>query len=131
MVSAGGAGRHQVGISIVYREEGMVTRSYAVHDDVAEVYFVLQGRGHMKVGGRILDWERRPVSAANGRGSRGTRAEGGQDITIQKGDILIIPAGTPHLWLGADEFTAYAVVRLDPEGVAPLLELGQAEIVPR
>jgi uncharacterized RmlC-like cupin family protein len=43
--------------------------------------------------------------------------------------MLIIPAGTPHKWEYADEFTVYVVVRADPEGVAPLLELGMAEFV--
>jgi mannose-6-phosphate isomerase-like protein (cupin superfamily) len=131
MVKSGGAGdKHQYGVSIVYREKGPRPPQYAVHDDVAEVYVVLQGKGHMKVGGKIVDWKRRPVSAGNGRGSAGTKAEGAADFTIAKGDILIVPAGTPHMWVSSDEFTAYIVVRMDPDGVAPLLELGKAEYKP-
>jgi mannose-6-phosphate isomerase-like protein (cupin superfamily) len=131
MIRAGGEGdKHQFGISIVYREKGPRPPSYAVHDDVAEVYFVIQGRGHMKIGGKIVDWKRRAVSAGNGRGSAGTKGEGGQDFTIAKGDVLIIPAGTPHMWVSSDELTAYIVVRVDPEGVAPLLELGKTEYKP-
>ena len=107
----------------------MVNANYAVHDDVAEVYYVLEGRGQMKLGGTITDWHRRPVSIENGQGSRGTTAVGAEDITIQQGDMLIIPAGTPHKWEFAEEFTSYVVVRLDPDGVAPLLELGDAEFV--
>src|ERR1700681_1837733 len=88
---------------------------YAVHDDVAEVYYVLEGKGRMKLGGKLTDWKRRPVSAGDGRGSGGTTAVGDQDITIAKGDVLIIPAGTPHKWEGGgDEFTSYVVVRIDP-----------------
>jgi uncharacterized protein YjlB len=79
----------------------------------------------MKIGGKIVDWKRRPVSAGNGRGSAATKAEGAKDFTIAKGDVLIIPAGTPHMWVNSDELTAYVVVRVDPEGVAPLLELGR------
>jgi mannose-6-phosphate isomerase-like protein (cupin superfamily) len=131
MVKAGGPGdKHQMGISIVYREKGLRPPSVVVHDDVAEVYFVFQGRGHMKVGGKIVDWKRRPVSAGNGRGSAGTKVEGAQDFTITTGDVLMIPAGTPHMWVSSDEPTAYIVVRVDPEGVAPLLELGKAEYKP-
>ena len=128
MVKAGGGSdRHQVGVSVVTRSKGQRNPNYAVHDDVAEVYYVLEGKGHMKLGGKITDWKRRPVSAGNGRGSAGTTAVGAKDITIAKGDVLIIPAGTPHKWENADEFTSYVVVRVDPNGVAPLMELGTAK----
>jgi mannose-6-phosphate isomerase-like protein (cupin superfamily) len=125
----GGSDNYQVGVSVVNRYDGQVNANYAIHDDVAEVYYVLEGRGQMKLGGRITDWVRRPVSIENGRGSRGTTAVGSQDITIQQGDMLIIPAGTPHKWEFAEEFTSYVVVRVDPEGVAPLMELGEAEFI--
>jgi mannose-6-phosphate isomerase-like protein (cupin superfamily) len=128
MVKAGGGSdKHQVGVSVVYRNKGQKNPNYAVHDDVAEVYFVLEGKGYMKLGGKLTDWRRRPVSAGNGRGSGGTTAVGAKDITITKGDVLIIPAGTPHKWENADEFTSYVVVRIDPDGVAPLLDLGTAK----
>lgn len=130
MVEMGGASEtYQVGVSMVVRYEGQTNPYYAVHDDVAEVYYVIEGKGRMKVGGSITDWERRPLSIQNGQGSRGTEAIGAQDISIKKGDMLIIPAGTPHKWEYADEFTAYMVVRMDPEGVAPLLKLGDAEFI--
>ena len=80
-------------------------------------------------GGRITDWERRPRSIENGEGSRGTNSEGAREITIEQGDMLIIPAGTPHKWDYSEADTSYAVVRVDPEGVAPLLELGMAEFI--
>ena len=122
MVKAGGGSdKHQVGISIVTRAKGQSNPNFAVHDDVAEVYHVLEGKGRMLLGGKILDWQRRPNSAGNGLGSAGTKSEGSREIQIAKGDVLIIPAGTPHRWLMADEFTAYTVVRIDPDGVAPLL----------
>ena len=123
----GGSEDYQVGVSLVIRDVGEVFATYAVHDDVAEVYYVIEGRGHLKVGGTITDWERRPYSAGNGWGSRGTTSVGARDIAIKKGDMLIIPAGTPHKWESSEERTVYAVVRVDPEGVAPLMELGTAE----
>ena len=122
MVKAGGGSdRHQVGISLVYRLKGQSNPNFAVHDDVAEVYHVLEGKGRMLLGGTIVDWQRRPTSAGNGMGSGGTKSEGAREIQIARGDVLIIPAGTPHRWLMADEFTAYTVVRMDPDGVTPLL----------
>jgi mannose-6-phosphate isomerase-like protein (cupin superfamily) len=128
MVKAGGGSdKHQVGVSVVNRNKGQKNPNYAVHDDVAEVYYVVEGKGRMKLGGKISDWKRRPVSAGNGRGSAGTTAVGARDVTIAKGDVLIIPAGTPHKWEDAEEFTSYVVVRVDPDGVAPLMALGTAK----
>jgi uncharacterized RmlC-like cupin family protein len=51
---------------------------------------------------------------------------GAKDVTIANGDVLIIPAGTPQ-WEDAEEFTSYVVVRVDPDGVAPLMQLGTAK----
>ena len=123
----GGSDANQIGVSVVLRPVGEDNKYYAIHDDVAEVYYVIEGKGTMKVGGTISDWERRPVSLENGEGSRGTTSVGAKDVTIAKGDMLIIPAGTPHKWESSDQFTYYVVVRADPKGVAPLLELGKAQ----
>jgi len=125
----GGSDASQIGVSGVLRPKGQVNPYYAVHDDVAEVYYIVEGKGRMKVGGTITDWERRPVSIENGQGSRGTTATGARDVPLSKGDMLIIPAGTPHKWESSDEFTYYVVVRADPKGVAPLLDLGKAQFV--
>ena len=130
MVKMGGESANaQIGVSGVLRPTDQNNRFYAVHDDVAEVYYIVEGKGRMKVGGTITDWERRPVSIENGQGSRGTTAVGARDVPLAKGDMLIIPAGTPHKWEQSDEFTYYVVVRADPKGVAPLLELGKAQFV--
>jgi mannose-6-phosphate isomerase-like protein (cupin superfamily) len=123
MVKSGGTGdKHQVGISVVYRLKGQSNPTYAVHDDVAEVYHVLEGAGTMLLGGKLTDGKRRPTSAGNGMGSVGTQSEGAKQVRIAKGDMLIIPAGTPHRWMMAEEFTSYTVVRIDAEGVTPLLQ---------
>jgi mannose-6-phosphate isomerase-like protein (cupin superfamily) len=125
----GGSDNAQIGVSVVLRPTDGENKYYAVHDDVAEVYYVIEGKGTMKVGGTISDWERRPVSIENGEGSRGTVSVGAKDVTLAKGDMLIIPAGTPHKWEKSDQYTYYVVVRADPKGVAPLLDLGKAQFV--
>ena len=123
MVKSGGTGdKHQVGISVVYRLKGQSNPTYAVHDDVGEVYHVLEGAGTMLLGGKLKDGKRRPTSAGNGMGSVGTVSDGAKQVRIAKGDMLIIPAGTPHRWMMAEEFTSYTVVRIDAEGVTPLLK---------
>ena len=62
------------------------------------------------------------MSAGNGMGLSGTQSEGAQEFNIAQGDVLIIPAGTPHKFKKANEFTVYTVVRIDADGVTPLLK---------
>jgi hypothetical protein len=42
------------------------------------------------------------------------------DARYDLGDMLIIPAGTPHRFEAADEYTLYTVARVDAEKVTPL-----------
>jgi mannose-6-phosphate isomerase-like protein (cupin superfamily) len=122
MVKVGGSSdKHQAGISLVIRQEGQ-TNQFAVHDDVAEVYYMIEGSGTMLLGGKLIDPVRRPPSAGNGMGLSGTQSEGSQEVNLAQGDMLIVPAGTPHEFKKANEFTVYTVVRIDPDGVAPLLK---------
>ena len=122
MVNMGGSGgKHQVGVSIVYCLKGE-SNAYAVHDQVAEVYHVLEGSGTLLLGGTLKDAKRRPVSGGNGPGLSGEVADGSAEMHIAKGDVLIIPAGTPHKVKMTDEFMLYTVVRADPDGVTPLLK---------
>ncbi len=125
MVKIGGAGnKHQAGISIVYRLKGQ-SNQYAVHDDVAEVYHILEGSGTMLLGGKLTDAKRRPPSPGNGMGLSGTESVGAKEVNLAQGDVLIIPAGTPHKFKMANEFTVYTVVRIDPDGVTPLLNTAE------
>ena len=125
----GGSDIYQVGVSLVTRQKGQANTNYAVHDDVSEVYYVVEGKGRISVGGTIEDWERRPISVWNGPGSRGTISNGAIDMTIEKGDVLIIPAGTPHKWILSEELTSYVVVRADPDAVTPLIDFDPTEFV--
>ena len=130
MVKMGGSSDiYQVGVSLVTRQKGQANTNYAVHDDVSEVYYVVEGKGRISVGGTIEDWERRPISVWNGPGSRGTISNGAIDMIIEKGDVLIIPAGTPHKWILSEELTSYVVVRADPDAVTPLIDFDPTEFV--
>lgn len=121
MVKIGGNGdKQQAGISVVYRTPENPKPGYAVHDDVAEVYYILEGSGTMMIGGKLTDAERRPVSPGNGMGLAGKENTTAKLFTLGPGDTLIIPAGTPHLFLKANMFTSYICVRIDSDGVTPL-----------
>jgi mannose-6-phosphate isomerase-like protein (cupin superfamily) len=115
----GGEGGHQVGLSVVSRSKGQKS-SPAVHDHVSEVYHILEGAGTVVVGGKIANAKRRPVTEWNGPGITGDAVEGGVPTRLGVGDVLIIPAGTPHWFTSVDEPLFYTVVRVDAGKITPL-----------
>lgn len=63
----------------------------ASHDKDAELFVVLQGSGNIVTGGKLVDEKR--VNAAN---SSGSSIAGGSSQAVAVGDMLIVPANTPH-----------------------------------
>lgn len=113
------AGGHNVGVSLVYRLKG-TSNAPVIHDRVSEVYHIIEGVGTLTTGGRLIDAKRRGESGGNGPGIAGTEVQGGVNRKVKKGDVIIIPAGTPHKWSAVDEYLLYTVVRVDPGRIVPL-----------
>ncbi len=118
------AGGHNIGIGVVYRPKGAKGGS-ASHDKVSEVYQVLDGSGTLVTGGTIVNPQRRTsgqeeVMQINGPGVSGTAIDGGVSRRITKGDMVIIPAGTPHWFSEVQEALTYTIVRIDPSRVVAL-----------
>jgi len=61
------------------------------HAHFADFLFVVAGEGTELTGGTIID----PKEGTNGE-IRGTRLEGAVSHVLHKGDVIHIPAGTPH-----------------------------------
>jgi mannose-6-phosphate isomerase-like protein (cupin superfamily) len=119
------AGGHNVGIGAVYRL-GPAKGSSASHDKVTEVYYMIEGAGTLVTGGTLVNPQRRKdaaevVTQVNGPGTSGTKIEGGVSRRIKAGDMVIIPAGTPHWWSEIEGSSMkYVVVRIDPSQVVTL-----------
>lgn len=62
-----------------------------LHNQWCDYLIVLDGEGMELTGGAIIDRH----EEADGE-VRGTRLEGAQSHPLHKGDIIFIPAGTPH-----------------------------------
>lgn len=113
-----------VGIGVVYRPKG--AKGFAAsHDKVSEVYQVLEGSGTLVTGGTMVNPQRRDnvaevVTQINGPGVSGASIQGGVSRRISKGDMVIIPAGTPHWFSEIQETLTYTVVRVDPSRVVKL-----------
>ena len=67
------------------------TAPAALHEKDAELMVVLDGTGNIVTGGKIVDMKR--VNAAN---LSGPSIADGNTQAVVKGDMLIVPANTPH-----------------------------------
>ncbi|HMV46314.1 MAG TPA: heme-binding protein [Blastocatellia bacterium] len=62
-----------------------------VHEKDADIIYVLEGTATLVTGGEVIGSK----TVAPGE-IRGTEVKGGETRTISKGDVIIVPAGTPH-----------------------------------
>lgn len=61
------------------------------HDASDDVYYVLEGSAQLTLGGKLDN----PREATAGEW-RAARIVGGQTFTVKKGDLIVVPRGTPH-----------------------------------
>lgn len=120
------AGDHAVGVGVVQRPpmERTSEPGGIQHHRLTETYRVLEGRGTLVTGGTLedptdLDPDGRTVRQLTGPSSTGT-IRGGSSRRIGPGDIVIVPAGTPHGFSEIEERITYLLFRTDPD---ELLEL--------
>lgn len=100
-------------------------QSVAEHDQVSEVYHILEGSATLKLGPRLVNKKRRPadeetVRLYNGPGNNADDIEGGVSYDLKPGDVVFIPAGTGHQFTHIDDHIDYIMVRIDPDKVSPL-----------
>ena len=67
------------------------TSPAAVHEKDAELMVVLEGTGNIVTGGKLVDEKR-----TNANNLSGPSISGGKSEAVVKGDMLIVPANTPH-----------------------------------
>jgi mannose-6-phosphate isomerase-like protein (cupin superfamily) len=129
-------GKVQVGI-------GMVTRgklaadpnrkgAVAEHEQVSEVYHVIDGEATIWTGPDLVNPVRRPddertVRLQNGPGYNSDAIRQPMVTHLKPGDMLIIPAGTGHLFTEIPDHITYMMVRVDPDKVVPTKSQAESE----
>ena len=120
-------GKANVAIGIEYRKklDKPGANSVAEHDQVSEVYRILDGSATLVLGPDIVNRQRRPATQRtvveyNGPGNNGSDIRNGVAYNIKAGDMVVIPAGTGHWFTKIDDHISYFMVRIDPDKVAPL-----------
>ena len=118
------AGGHNIGVGVLYRPESM-TQRVAVHFKVSEVYHVLKGSATLVTGGTVINpstrtADRIEVTREDGPGMDGTSIQGGVNHELKEGDVIVIPAGTPHWFSKINGSISYLAMRIDPSQVIKL-----------
>lgn len=76
-----------------------------VHDEWADLFVVLAGMAALVVGGTVV--EARVIAPGE---TRGDSIEGGIRQELRAGDVVHVPAGTPHQFLLAGDKTVTSLV---------------------
>ena len=89
--------------------------SALIHDHVTETYYILSGSGTIVTGGSLGNAKPYDLTNVNaGMSQTGTR-QGGESRKVKAGDIIIVPAGTPHSFSALDGPISYLVYRFEPK----------------
>ena len=72
-----------------------------------------------------MNEKRRPadeetVRLYNGPGNNADDIKDGVSYDLKPGDVVVIPAGTGHLFTHIDDHIDYIMVRIDPDKITPL-----------
>jgi mannose-6-phosphate isomerase-like protein (cupin superfamily) len=120
-------GKANVAIGVVHRGKLAApgARSVAEHDQVSEVYHVIDGSATLVTGPDLVDARRRPadneaVRMLNGPGNDAVSVRNGIPHDLHAGDVIVIPAGTGHWFTKIDDHITYLMIRIDPDKVVPL-----------
>ena len=117
------AGGHNVGVGVVQRPPS-TSLGAIQHHNQTEVYYVVSGRGTLVTGGELANGRALPAEGATVRTLTGPSSvggiDGGESRDIGPGDMLIIPANSPHGFSEITETITYIVVRVDPEQLVEL-----------
>jgi mannose-6-phosphate isomerase-like protein (cupin superfamily) len=116
-------GKVNVAVAGVYRS-AKANNTSIEHDQVTEVYTIIEGSGTMVTGGKMANPERLKPEEATvkvlvGPSMRGGALEGGESRKVGPGDMIIVPAGVPHWFSSIDGAIRYSVVRVDPDKLLP------------
>ena len=80
----------QVRVAIQYDAKKNVAQA-EVHDAADDVFYVLEGSAELTLGGKLEN----PTEATPGEW-KSPKIIDGKTFTIKKGDLIVVPRGTPH-----------------------------------
>ena len=91
-------------VNLIHRT---VPQNAIVHATGWEVHHIVGGSGTIVTGGTL-------VRSVDGRGGRVATIADGESRRVSTGDVIIVPAGTPHWYSQIDGSVTYLEIRYDP-----------------
>lgn len=128
-------GKSQVGVGMVRRgrlEPGKGNAEpVAEHEQISEVYYVIDGSATLLTGPDLVEPQKRPdsletVREKNGPGYNAKSIRHPLTTELKAGDMIVIPAGTGHWFTRIDDHITYVMVRIDPDKVVPTKSASQS-----
>ncbi len=121
-------GKSQIGVAMVTRgklvAEAARKGAVAEHEQVSEVYHIIEGTATLLTGPDLVNVKKRPdsektVRLQNGPGWNADSIANPQVHHLKPGDVIVIPAGTGHWFTEIPDRITYLMVRIDPDKVVP------------
>jgi len=75
-----------------------------MHEGHSHVFYVTDGTATIVLGGTIVDSKTTEPGEI-----RGSKIDGGTEQKLSKGDVIVIPPGTPHWWKETSSFSYFVV----------------------
>ena len=98
----------------VFHDEKREDDLFEVHDNSDDIYFVLAGKATLMLGGRLVNANE--ISPGEWRSKTGS---GAQRIDVKKGDLVVVPRGTPHQRTVTGKGFAMVLIKVFAENVRP------------
>jgi len=98
----------------VFHDEKRENDLFEVHDASDDIYYVLAGEASLMLGGTLAE----PNEISSGEW-RSKTASVGQKVTIRKGDLVVVPRGTPHQRTVTGKGFSMIIIKVFAETVKP------------
>ena len=98
----------------VFHDEKRENDLFEVHDASDDIYYILAGEASLMLGGTLS--EPNAISPGEWRSKSGS---GGQRVTVKKGDLVVVPRGTPHQRTVTGKGFSMIIIKVFAETAAP------------
>jgi len=90
----------------IQHEKDVSTNQAEVHDGADDIFIIMEGTATFVLGGKLDS----PKESQPGEW-RASGITGGREFKVSKGDVIIVPRGTPHRRITAGQDVAFIVIK--------------------